>query len=364
MNPTARFFNAQGVVVGLGVLINSGELLTASHVLNVAAGVEWDRKDTRKGEVFDVDFPFVDPPVRVTAKVDRWLAPELGKGDIATLLLPPDVSIESSTLLDPGVVLASGATVRAWFGAADDPVGTVATGTLAGKSSGEWYQIDQAIGAQHKIQHGYSGSPVWDQDDQLLGIIWGGRSEAATSYLIPAGVLFDRRAGVSRDRGQPAWRFDYIFSDLLPSLLNDLVKHETDGIDPDKCLVIQGSLGQLTNELSVIEGETLWSSQPHLVANTLATTYQTWNGFRNGPTGAPMRAAELESLRFQRTALRRESAKFGTLLYESLLEKEADRIVDHFVPIHRLLDSSGREMFPEVRRSVKKYRKLTAKHRP
>ncbi|MFI9816996.1 trypsin-like peptidase domain-containing protein [Saccharothrix variisporea] len=184
--PSVARFTRDGVVVGLGVLVGTRQVVTCAHVVNLALGREklaGDRPDHVEVHVGGQT---------LVAAVEQWVPPPVREGapgdDVAGLVLDVDVPVPPARLVTtlPGV----GQEVRV-FGYPGKPVrpnGSWVTGVVRGEVDGGLVQLDSAS-AIH-VQPGFSGSPVWDvAGGRVIGIVATAGRGAADSYAVGADRL-------------------------------------------------------------------------------------------------------------------------------------------------------------------------------
>lgn len=192
-----RFFAADNTVVGAGFLVAPDTVLTCAHV--VIAALRIPRNQETPGAPMDplcLDFPIVAPNHILSARVDAqyWQAPRPdGSGDIAILHLDgnaPD-GVRAVRLVQTDEDL--------WehdfrvFGYPDKhPDGVWASGELRGRRTAGWIQIEDVKVPGYRIQRGFSGGAIWD--DQLGGVVGmavAADTEAANkvAYMIPTSAL-------------------------------------------------------------------------------------------------------------------------------------------------------------------------------
>ncbi len=348
-------FGTRDAVVGYGLYLDSGEILTASHVLNAMSGVDPWEPGTRVGQIYSISFPLVgDGEKEYSAKVRRWLKPK--RGDIATLefVKRPEIG---GAILDPLIDLKNGA-VRVWGR------GAWAEARVVAPTIGNRWQIDQDPNPNHVITSGFSGSPVLNSDGRVIGILWGGRANHRDSQMIPAQLLDERRFVHDAHQGAPNWHLSYVVEELLTDVFNDLVSLESRGLQPHECAVLTTAFGQLNNVLSEIEGTDGWVEPPHIIAERMEETYREWNDWIFGGEGAGKRRASLSKLRKVRGELNVGARRYKTRLFQDRLVSVAGRIVQNFEPVMAIRDEAGRTRFPRLSRAIGEYKKRARGNSP
>jgi len=164
---------SEGRPAGVGFLAGVSEILTCAHVVNLALGRS-ARSQDRPREVVAVEFPLLsisgDGPIRVSARVERWIAPPhegAGEGNIAGLRLvdnpmPEGVvpAVLATTAPRPGAVVE----VFGYPAVPPRPDGGWAEARVRGSVARRRLQLEASADAALRIQPGYSGSPLCDPD--------------------------------------------------------------------------------------------------------------------------------------------------------------------------------------------------------
>ncbi|WP_448592979.1 trypsin-like peptidase domain-containing protein [Thermoflexus hugenholtzii] len=222
-------------VVGSGFLLGRREVVTCAHVVTRALGLPDDTPEQPSGQVF-LDFPFRAPGQRLAARVARWYPQD----DIAFLELEsdPPAGVEPVPLAEGGDLW--GHPFRAFGFPAGHPEGVWASGVVRGPTAGGWLQVEDTKETGYRVQPGFSGAPVWD--DNLGGVV--GMVSAAerdpgvkAAFIIPASILKHHMPPALRtphpapnpfcDRGRindPARFFD---RERILRELRDLLAHGT-----------------------------------------------------------------------------------------------------------------------------------------
>jgi hypothetical protein len=187
-----RIRRTNGVVVGAGFLVGEKHILTCAHVVAEALGVAQDQVDQPEESV-QLDFPLLAPGNNLRAQVVVWQPPRPdGRGDIAGLELDTPPPPEAS----PAPLVAAENLWRHSFRALGFPQGnedgTWASGTLLDRQAAGWVQIEDVKETGYRVQPGFSGTPVWD--DELEGVVGmvvaaEARAEIKAAFTIPTDVL-------------------------------------------------------------------------------------------------------------------------------------------------------------------------------
>ncbi|MFL6119799.1 substrate-binding domain-containing protein [Actinophytocola sp.] len=194
-NAIVTFRGAAGVV-GVGFLIDDRRLLTCAHVVNQVLGRDHD--DRRKPVTpVEVEFSLVDGHPTATAQVTVW-GPTLGDADerpsdIAGLELLPAENAPPGTS-PPGFARPQADSVVHLYGYPADrprPDGAWTVATLRHRVRTGLIQIDSNEGAAHRVQPGYSGSPLLDARERVVGMLVTAstRGDQHDGYAIPGDRL-------------------------------------------------------------------------------------------------------------------------------------------------------------------------------
>jgi WD40 repeat protein len=189
-----RLRDASGRIVGAGFLVGPREILTCAHVVTAALGDASGLAASQQVEV-RLDFPLVDPTGIRTAKVTVWRPPGgEGPSDIAGLELtsPPPQGATPARLVATREVWEHAFRVLGFPARLDD--GVWATGRLRGRQAGGWVQLEAVRETGYRIERGFSGAPVWDEE--LEGVVGmavaaDAQAERRAAYLIPTSALLE-----------------------------------------------------------------------------------------------------------------------------------------------------------------------------
>ncbi|MCX4545933.1 trypsin-like peptidase domain-containing protein [Streptomyces sp. NBC_01565] len=194
-----RIRSGAGNVVGAGFLVDADVVCTCAHVVAAAAGLS-ETPDAAPSAPVRLDFPLLrdqDTGALRTARatVVAWRRiNDDDTGDVALLRL--DRPVEGSR----PVPLVDGTRVwehrfRTLGFPAQAPHGVWTLGTLRGPQGAGWLQMETAAG-EPRISPGFSGSPVWDDEQRgVVGMTVAAEraAGATTAYLIPSASLMDER---------------------------------------------------------------------------------------------------------------------------------------------------------------------------
>jgi conflict system STAND superfamily ATPase/trypsin-like peptidase len=189
-----RIRRATGEVVGAGFLVGEKHILTCAHVVAEALDIAQDQVNQPEESV-QLDFPLLSPGKNLTAQVVVWQPsrPD-GRGDIAGLQLdtlpPPEAR-------PPPLVSAEKLwrhSFRAFGFPRGNEGGTWASGTLLDRQAAGWVQIEDVKETGYRVQPGFSGTPVWDDDlEEVVGMVVAAeaRAEIKAAFTIPVNVLLE-----------------------------------------------------------------------------------------------------------------------------------------------------------------------------
>jgi S1-C subfamily serine protease len=150
-----RIRAADGRVVGAGFLVGQRQVR--------ALRVPEDAPQVPQAEVH-LDFPLIAPGHIVTARIIHWQP----QSDVAGLELDgdPPAGTEAVHLVKADDLW--GHSFRAFGFPAGHNDGVWTSGVLQGQTAAGWVQIEDVKGPGYRVQPGFSGTPVWDE--QLNGV--------------------------------------------------------------------------------------------------------------------------------------------------------------------------------------------------
>lgn len=197
-----RILGRSGIPSGFGLLAAHGMVVTCAHVVALAAGEDADL--LRPPRLVEMDFPFIAPGVRLSARVEAWRPYSTTSLDeFAGLVLDgsaPDGAVPLPVTRGGNVsdhdFLVYGyrhPEDRSTWRQDDKPVWV--PGRITGRVEGGALQlgIGQLTGGL-RIQTGYSGTPVLDmQTRQVVGLVSGGLPgrSAWLAYAISGESIYD-----------------------------------------------------------------------------------------------------------------------------------------------------------------------------
>jgi hypothetical protein len=179
-----------GRPAGAAFLVTPDVLLTAAHVVSLAAGNAADATERPGGEVY-LSFAAA-PDAYLRAEVVHWVPPgPASPEDVAGLRLvdPAPDGVAPAPLTDLRAPLDRRVTTLGF--PSDAPHGGWGHGRLAGADARDLVQIDTLPDSQFTIEQGFSGTPVWDvADGAVAGLVVEGWTRGRRSgFMIPTAVL-------------------------------------------------------------------------------------------------------------------------------------------------------------------------------
>ena len=197
-----RFLGPDAHPVGVGALVGPREIVTCAHVVNAALGLDL-RAQAQPPGVVTVEFPLVDDRAgalpRLAARVERWLPPPrdgAAGDDVAGLVLTggraPDGAAPARLIVNPPP-LGRAVRVFGYPGIPPRPDGAWVPTTVRGRVGGGRVQLDSGPDAALRVQPGFSGSPVYDDEaGRVVGLLASAaaaRTGERDSYAIAADRL-------------------------------------------------------------------------------------------------------------------------------------------------------------------------------
>jgi len=182
-----RIYTADLHGIGVGFVVSDGHILTCAHVVAGALGLSRDGVPSDLNQVY-VNFPLLAPEEYFSTRVCHW-EPD---ADVAGLKMTSDGPDGSHAVYLVTADHLWGHAFRAFGFPSGYTDGVWASGVLRGPTATGWVQVADVKMPGYWVQHGFSGTPVWDE--QLNGVIGmvvvtdiDRTVEAA--YVIPACIL-------------------------------------------------------------------------------------------------------------------------------------------------------------------------------
>lgn len=190
----ARIRDRNGYACGTGFLISHRHLLTCAHVVNAAFGLSKDATGRPEGKL-RLDLPFADA-MGLEADITAWYPPvayaELGReplADIAVLRLSADAPASLPLVR----IARRPSTSHRSFRTFGFPVeqGQPAYGETLDEDAGRWVHVAQKRDFGHLIKTGFSGAPVFAEDDAtVVGMVVAVEASGErVAYVLPPDLL-------------------------------------------------------------------------------------------------------------------------------------------------------------------------------
>jgi len=169
-------------------MVNDRRILTCAHVVQDALGIDDKQKIDIPSDTIKVDFPLSKQKEPCSAQVISW---DIEK-DIAVLEFIGSIPNEAAPAKLQLFENIQETKFRTFGFPNNYDAGVWATGVVRGKNADGWLQLEDVKAQGYKIEPGFSGAPVWDDDRQrVIGMIVAadidGQIKAA--YGIPADAL-------------------------------------------------------------------------------------------------------------------------------------------------------------------------------
>ncbi len=201
-----RLRTADGCVVGAGFLVGEQHVLTCAHVVSQALGLVDPPLDL-PGGLISLDFPFIPPRTRFTARVVLWCPPLIdNSGDIAGLELQREPPSGARAVRSAPIQDVWEHPFRAFGFPPGQDDGVWATGRLLGRQATNWVMIEDVKEPGFAVAPGFSGTPVWDTQAQaVVGMVVAASrpTETKTAFVIPWDVLVAAWTLITIPLGEP-----------------------------------------------------------------------------------------------------------------------------------------------------------------
>ncbi|MEL7039084.1 MAG: trypsin-like peptidase domain-containing protein [Cyanobacteria bacterium J06592_8] len=189
------------VVVGAGFLVTEKYILTCAHVVASALGIDSSSLQIPT-ESIHLDFPLVARETRLRAKVVFWSPVNPDKEfentpeDIAGLELEsqlPNNALPVELVTSEDVWHHHFTTFGFPEGNPSNLSGVYSGGILLGKNASGWIQIEAEKEPGYRLQKGFSGAPVWDEElNGVIGMAVAaeiGQEQVKAGFIIPSSIL-------------------------------------------------------------------------------------------------------------------------------------------------------------------------------
>jgi len=190
-----RIYKQQQEVVGAGFVISNEYILTCAHVVAVALGID-SRSLQQPTQEVEIDFLNIKLVERLTATVEFWLPVNPGNSpeDIAVLKLnqslPVEVQIAPLSLTKCDLY---GHKFEACGFPEGRNGGAWAEGVIKRYVDDNWIQLVDNQSTGYRLQEGFSGTPIWDQNlGAVVGIAIAAdklRPGVKAAFMIPTELL-------------------------------------------------------------------------------------------------------------------------------------------------------------------------------
>jgi hypothetical protein len=184
-------------VIGAGFLVSDKYILTCTHVVAIALGISPGTSEM-PADTVELDFPQIGSKQKLKAKVFFWLPissdSRHSQEDIAVLKLENPCPDQAKSLeLLPSENLWNHEFVAFGFPRGTHGVWTV--GVLQGANAKGWVQIEVKSENSYRLEEGFSGTPVWDENLQrVVGMAVAAekhRLDVKAAFIIPVKVLLE-----------------------------------------------------------------------------------------------------------------------------------------------------------------------------
>ena len=188
----ARVLDARGQVVGAGLRVPSGEVVTCAHVVDRALNRRLETNLAPTGRV-QLDFPLAEQQMPSEATVIHWRPEYDGRPmDLAVLrpCRPSSPTVAEVLLVD--CVGNDDRVVHTCGFPKGKGEGVWSVGRLRGEQGDGWVQFDSDSSSPNRVEAGFSGAPVWDrQAGGVVGLIVQAdmSPDVPTAYLVPTQTL-------------------------------------------------------------------------------------------------------------------------------------------------------------------------------
>ncbi|MBC6476814.1 MAG: trypsin-like peptidase domain-containing protein [Hormoscilla sp. GM7CHS1pb] len=189
-----RIYSRTGKVVGAGFLVSQKQILTCTHVVAYALGIDAKSPEMPSTEV-SLDFPRVATKQILKATVVFWrpVNPDRSDEDIAglELLELPPAAVKPVRLVTSEDLWGHSFRVLGFPEGKSN--GVWADGQLRGAIANGWVQVEDIRETGYRLEEGFSGAPVWDETLQgVAGMAVAAekkRVETKAGFIIPANLL-------------------------------------------------------------------------------------------------------------------------------------------------------------------------------
>jgi S1-C subfamily serine protease len=193
----ARIFHGNGAVVGAGFSIAPQYLVTCAHVVAAALGIPLETSEPPAGAI-ELEFLFAVPGQRWSGKVVGWSAYR-SDAQTRTTAAVSDVAVLQLEAPFPSTIRSVPLGKTEWgnrfrvFGFPQGfPNGIWASGMLLDRLGNGWVQIEDFKAQGHRVEPGFSGSPIWDETaNGVVGMAVQAETQAdrKVAFMLPAVLI-------------------------------------------------------------------------------------------------------------------------------------------------------------------------------
>lgn len=197
MNPLlepgiVRIYAFNDTIVGAGLLISRRLVLSCAHVVTCALGISNKTASLTKSPMhpLSADIPLINPEYTLKMQVIHWQP----KKDIAVLKINDDLPKGAQPVR---LIITDDLwnhTFRV-FGFPDGyESGLWTSGQMLERNANGWVQIEDVKVTGHRVEPGFSGAPVWDEQSKgVAGMIVASDAnpKVKTGFIIPTKMLIE-----------------------------------------------------------------------------------------------------------------------------------------------------------------------------
>lgn len=194
-----RVWDTDQKIVGVGVLVGSRQIITCAHVVRGALKLTTNPQQPPTQKI-KIDFPFVAPNSFLSAQVRIWETRQAyGSGDIAGLEITdgfvPLVSRPVKLIITNAISELSGHSCCAYgFPERHDNGVWSYNNKIQDERSDGTVQVTNENVTGHRIQKGFSGGALWDEElNGVVGIITTSDNEAdkKVAFMLPSKTIVE-----------------------------------------------------------------------------------------------------------------------------------------------------------------------------
>ena len=352
-NAIARILQSKNTV-GFGMSVGHRQVITAAHVINLALGRPMEMKEPlTPGASAVIDFPRLTTSTQFSAVVARWRLDR--DWDIATLVLDETTEDIPAAVLSIDRDNYINLNVR-FFGypAGSGDLGGWIRGTIVGDLGKGRMQINCRSSDKYEVRNGFSGSPVWLNDEEtVVGMILNANEYRQTCEMISSSKIVKRFAFEQPQRGTDNWKLHFFRESIMHALLLDLSANEREGLPQNLCDKLYDTFNAISVELSVLEDIGKWEKSIRDEFNAIRDLYLEWNNHSGGDRG--LRSRTLIEILEKKKSISSRMLRAQPLAYRLDWHDPIDNIVDH---IWRLIAADrSNKRFCHTKRSLHTYTK-------